>query len=117
MTSAEESDARRLLAVIICGVPPFTDSVSVNAPLVLAETLALIESPALIVIGSWPDSFGYISYQAEYVGIPFLQFALVPICSTVLLVSPSRPTQNDENEFSPAAHVTAGCVQEAEMSW
>src|SRR5262245_59347845 len=43
-----------------------------------------------------------------------MQFDSVPICSTVLLVSPSSPTQNAEKEVSPAAQVTAGCVHDAD---
>jgi hypothetical protein len=32
-------------------------------------------------------------------------------------MSPSRPIQNDEYEVSPAAHVTVGCVHDAETLW
>jgi len=50
--------------IMLMSAPLFTDNVRVKAPFVPATTLALIESPAPMVIGSWPDSFGYISYHA-----------------------------------------------------
>jgi hypothetical protein len=37
----------------------------------------------------------------------------VPVCSTVGVPSPSRPTQNEENVLA-APQVTAGCTQEAD---
>jgi hypothetical protein len=41
------------------------------------------------------------------------QSALVPVCSTVLEVSPSRPTQ--KLEYAVPEHTTVGSVQDAEM--
>jgi len=43
-----------------------------------------------------------------------MQLASVPVCSTVLLVSPSRPTQNAEKPLAVVLHSTAGCVQLAD---
>ena len=42
-----------------------------------------------------------------------LQSASVPVCSTVWVPSPSRPTQKLEN-VCWAVHVTAGCVHDAD---
>ena len=58
--------------------------------------------------------FGYISYQALYTARPPLQSASVPVCSTVLLVSPSRPIQKLDQPVGVTEQLTAGCVQLAE---
>jgi len=39
----------------------------------------------------------------------------VPVCSTVLEVSPSRPTQKLAYDVSPALQMTVGSVHEDEM--
>ena len=40
----------------------------------------------------------------------------MPVCSTVLLVSPSSPAQNDEYVLV-RLHLTAGCTHDAATEW
>src|SRR5437763_13508111 len=42
--------------------------------------------------------------------LPFWQSPSVPVCSTVLLLSPSIPTHGDDQLFSPGWHATDGWV-------
>jgi hypothetical protein len=55
---------------------------------------------------------GNISNHPEYAAVLPSQSASVPVCSTVLLPSPSRPTQKLEKVFE-LEQVTVGIVQPA----
>jgi len=70
-------------------------------------------SPGRTVLLKFTGYAGYISYQEEYTARPPEQSASVPVCSTLLLPSPSRPTQKLEYLAEPL-HVPVGSVQLAD---
>ena len=49
--------------------------------------------------------------------MPWLHWATVPVCSTVLLGKPSRPVQNAAAEFSLGPQLIEGCVQVEDTVW
>src|SRR6478735_6062416 len=115
MISADASLADRSRCDVVCDQPLVVSLiVSVNAPRPSVVTDAVKWSPGDTGLAKFFGYFGYISYQAEYTARPLEQSASVPVCSTELLPSPSRPTQKLDQPVGVTEQLTAGWVQLAD---
>src|SRR5215467_5811695 len=115
MTSAEEFFAPRsdLWTVWLqCRVLSVITRVYLLPPVWVTE--ALMWSPGRTRLEKFTGKAGNISYHAKYLGLPPWQSTSVPVCSTVLLLAPSMPTQKLENLFPPPWQWPFGSVQWAE---
>src|SRR5215467_544743 len=83
------------------------------APL-LWVTEALKWSPGRTRLEKFTGNAGNISYHAKYLALLPWQSTSVPVCSTVLLVAPSMPTQKLENFLLVPLQWPFGSVQWAE---
>ena len=61
-----------------------------------AATTTRCPQPGCTALAKNTGAFGKNSYQPWYVAVPLAQSASVPVCSTVGVPSPSRPTQKEE---------------------
>ena len=84
--------------------------VSVNRPAPPETTEACIASPGEIAPGMSTGPPGNISYHAEWTGRPPEQSASVPICSTVLLPSPSSRSRTRRTRSATAGDAGLGPV-------
>src|ERR1700691_3888510 len=73
----------------------------------LRATLAATTSPGRRDVPTSTEPAGYISHQVKYVALPWKHQLIVPSCSTVSLLKPSRPT-HCALIWSSRLHSTAG---------
>src|SRR5437763_10381758 len=85
-------------------------SVSVKVLPPLKVTLAVSESPPRRRLAMRNADWGYISKKPLCLTVPFRQVSRLPICSTVLLPSPSIPAKDAKAECSLAPHGIDGSV-------
>ena len=112
MASADANCARRDRCCVENVQPAVRlTSVSVKVFELEALTLAVSESPARTGLLMANADLGNISKNPRWDTRPFLQLAMVPICSTVELPAPSMPAKDANADRSPDAHLMEGSVQ------